>query len=242
MSELKKQLTTIIRDEYKDWFLSRNIPLKCVKGCATCCSVNVKITSIEGELIYDFIKDNKKEEWFAHVLNKPQSLVKVKQTTNGFAKVCLSGEGSGLVDIPCKGQCPFLEDNNCTIYEVRPFSCRCFVSTVLCETAATAEVDQLILSASTVIMQLLEHVAHREYWGNLLDVLLSLSDLPDNKAVRKNLNPSLDMQARARVISGEPVPGFLLDNEEYDVIMALVETIFNRTINGKRVEDILNGK
>ena len=242
MSELKKQLTKIIRDEYQDWFASRNVSLKCEKGCATCCSVNVKTTSIEGELIYDFIKEHNREEWFAHVLNQPQSLVKVKQTTNGFAKACLSGELSAQVDVQCKGQCPFLKDTLCTIYEVRPFSCRCFVSNVLCDTEATAEIEQLILSASTVIMQLLEHVSHREYWGNLVDVLLALSDLPGNKAIKKHLNLSIDMQGRARVVSSEPIPGFLLDNVEYNTIMALVEKIFNRTIDGKRVEDILNGK
>ncbi len=240
---MKKQLTRIIRDEYKEWFAGKHINTKCHKGCATCCSVNVKVTSIEGELIYDYIKEESREEWFATLLNTPQSAEKVKQSTNGFAKVCLAGDGEVQTETPGQGRCIFLNDDMCAIYDVRPFSCRCFVSTVLCQEESTAEVDQIVLTASTLIMQLLEHVAQGEYWGNLHDVLLSLSDLPGNKAIRKHLvSRSMDMQARARVISGQPIPGFLLDDKEYDRIMVLLEKIFNRTIDGRRIEDILNGK
>lgn len=245
MGDLKKQLTLIIREEYQNWFASQNIPVKCTKGCAACCSVNVKITSIEGELIYDFIKEHSCEEWFAGLLNTVQSGEKVTQTTNDFAADCLAGKSSGVMESPGKGVCLFLEDNKtCSIYDVRPFSCRCFVSTVLCEETFIAEVEQTILTASTVIMQLLEHVGQKEYWGNLQDVLLALSDLPVNKPVRKYLTGShtLEMQARARVLSGKPIPGFMLDDKEYGIIMALLEKIFNRTIDSRRLEDILNGK
>ncbi len=240
---LKKQLTEIIREEYQKWFVAQNIATKCEKGCATCCSVNVKITSIEGEIIYDFIQEQGREEWFGTILNREQSTEKVKQTTNDFAKACLAGEEAVVQEKQGTGQCPFLQDNICSIYTVRPFHCRCFVSTVLCETQATAEVDQIVLTASTVMMQLLEHVAQKEYWGNLQDVLLSLSDLPGNKGVHKYITSrSMEMQARARVLSSQPIPGFLLDDEEYEIVMVLLEKIFNRTLDGRRVEDILNGK
>jgi Fe-S-cluster containining protein len=243
MSDLKKQLTLIIREEYQKWFSSRNIPVKCTKGCAACCSVNVKISSIEGELIYDFIKEQSREKWFASLLNTVQAGEKVTQTTNDFAGDCLAGKGNGTVEPPGTGSCLFLEDKMCSIYAVRPFSCRCFVSTVPCEETSTAEVDQIILTASTVIMQLLEHVGQKEYWGNLQDVLLALSDLPVYKTVRQYLaGRTLEMQARARVLSGQPIPGFMLDEKEYNTIMVLLEKIFNRTVDGRRIEDILNGK
>ncbi len=243
MSDVKKQLTLIIREEYQHWFTAQNISLKCAKRCATCCSMNVKITSIEGELIYDFIKEHGREEWFTQVLKRVQAGEKVTQTTNDFARECLAGNGNTTIDTAGKGTCLFLENNMCSIYDVRPFSCRCFVSTILCADESTAEVDQIILTASTVMMQLLEHVAQREYWGNLQDVLLSLSDLPVNKSVCKYFTDrTLDMQARARVLSGQPIPGFLLDDEDYDAVMVLLEKIFNKTLNGKRIEDILNGK
>ncbi|MDA3970424.1 MAG: YkgJ family cysteine cluster protein [Desulfobulbaceae bacterium] len=241
---LKKQLTHIIRREYQDWFESQGLPLQCGKGCATCCSVNVKTTSIEGELLYDFIREQGKEQWFADCLNTGQSgATPITQTTNGFAASCLAGEDVSGAEEPGRGRCIFLMGETCGVYEARPFSCRCFVSTVLCQSQSTAEVDQIVLTASTVVMQLLEHVAQREYWGNLQDVLLALSDLPPNKKVRQQLGGlSLETQARARLGSGQPIPGFLLDNKEYDTVMGLLATIFNRTIDGKRVEDILNGK
>ena len=240
---LKKQLTEIIRDTYQDWFSARKLPLKCEKGCATCCSVNVKTTSVEGELIYDYIKDTKREQWFAEKLNGVVGTESLKRTTNGFAAICLAGEDVSEVDPVGGGQCPFLVEAMCLIYPVRPFSCRCFVSQISCQKQDTAEVEQIVLTASTVIMQLLEHVAQREYWGNLQDVLLALSDLPGHKNVQQCLNDrSHEAQARARLLSGQSIPGFLLDEVEYKVIMPLLEQIFNKTIDGKRIEDILNGK
>lgn len=240
---LKKKLTQIIRDTYQDWFIQQDIPLKCGAGCASCCSVNVKITSIEGEMIYEHIIAQGQEAWFAGLLSHPVEHEAIHLTTNGFAKACLAGEVDIPTETPAEGQCSFLVDERCSIYEARPFSCRCFVSKVACSTEHTAEVPALILSASTVMMQLLEHVAQREYWGNMQDVLLALSDLPAHKAIRQNMKDrALDMQGRARILSGEPIPGFLLDDSEYGAVMELLQAIFDTSIEGRRVEDILNGK
>jgi Fe-S-cluster containining protein len=242
MSSLKRKLSLIIREEYKKWFAGQNISLKCDKGCAACCSVNVKITSIEGEMIYDFLQESGREEWFATVLKQPSQSEKLHLTTNGFAASCLAGEAAE-VDTPGLGHCPFLVDECCSIYEVRPFSCRCFVSTIGCGDQSTAEVPAIVLTASTVMMQLLEHVAQGEYWGNLQDVLVALSDLPKYKAIRKRMaGLSLELQARARLLKALPIPGFLLDDKEYGEVMTLLEKIFNTTVDGRRVEDILNGK
>jgi hypothetical protein len=177
------------------------------------------------------------------VLNEVRPGAILKQTTNDFAASCLAGEDVAGVETFSKGKCPFIVDATCSIYAVRPFSCRCFVSTVVCLDKATAEVEQIVLTASTVIMQLLEHVSQREYWGNLLDVLLALSDVSANKKVQQYLaNPSQALQARSRVLSGQPIPGFLLDDTEYDTVMGLLDSIFKERIDGKCVEDILNGK
>lgn len=242
MSSLKNKLSLIVREEYQNWFASKNLSLKCDKGCAACCSVNVKITSIEGEMIYDFIVESGREEWFAGVLKQSCKSEKIHLTTNGFAANCLAGKETE-VDTPGLGHCPFLMDGCCSIYEVRPFSCRCFVSTIGCGDQSTAEVPAIVLTASTVMMQLLEHVAQGEYWGNLQDVLIALSDLPKYRAIRKQVaDTSLEMQARSRLLSALPIPGFLLDDKEYDDVMMLLEKIFNTTVDGRRVEDILNGK
>lgn len=242
MNDLKKKLSRIIYEDYQNWFADRNLPLRCSKGCADCCSVNVKITAIEGEMIYDFIQDSGREQWFTGVLTSPVNNEKIHLTTNGFAKACLDGDGHIPQEVKGRGQCPFLVDKTCAIYEARPFSCRCFVSTVNCASGSSAAIPSLVLSASTVMMQVLEHIGQREYWGNMQDVLIALSDLPAHKSVRKNLpGQSLEMQARARLLSGQPIPGFLIEDKEYAEITDLLGIIFNRSVNGKRVEDILNG-
>lgn len=243
MTELKKQLTECIRAEYQTWYAKQDIKLHCHKGCATCCSVNVKITSVEGELIYDHIREKGLETWFAEKLCLEQKSSGLKHTTNGLARICLAGEGEAESEAKTEGVCPFLEENICQIYETRPFSCRCFMSTIPCDQDSIAEIDQAIVTGATVVMQLLEHVGQREYWGNLQDVLLALSDLPNHKDVRDCFPvASKDMEARARTLCAEPLPGFLLDEEDYDNVKSLLDGIFNRTINGQRVEDILNGK
>ncbi len=241
MNDLKKKLSRIICEEYQNWFVGLNLPLKCSRGCADCCSVNVKVTATEGELIYDFILANGREQWFAGVLAMPVDNEKIHLTTNGFAKACIDGNDDIPQEIKGRGQCPFLVDKTCAIYEVRPFSCRCFGSTVNCTSGGSAEIPALVLSASTVMMQLLEHVGQREYWGNLRDVLIGLSDLPAYRPVRTLSDQSLEMQARARLLSGQPIPGFLIEDKESSAITDLLGIIFNRTVNGKRVEDILNG-
>ncbi len=75
-------------------------------------------------------------------------------------------------------RCPFLEDGCCSIYDVRPFSCRCFISETVCKPGVPAVIGETYLSASSAVMQIIEHLGQGEYLGNLFDVLLALCDLP----------------------------------------------------------------
>ena len=72
----------------------------CKKGCSYCCHVDVGITIIEAQYI---------------ALNTGHKYTPVKKRQHkGYHKT--------------KTPCPFLVDDNCSIYEFRPLACRMFYS------------------------------------------------------------------------------------------------------------------
>lgn len=75
--------------------------IACKKGCSACCKMNVSISSVEAEQIalYSQKNINHLKRSIAHDI----------------------GHFSGIA-------CPFLIDNVCSIYEVRPYMCRAHVS------------------------------------------------------------------------------------------------------------------
>lgn len=84
-----------------------NIPQTSCAGCATCCNWgSPPAFFIEYLNMYKYLRDNMKDNW--------QEIL--KRSTEYFYLE--------LVDPNQK--CPFLVDNKCSIYSVRPFTCRSF--------------------------------------------------------------------------------------------------------------------
>ncbi len=239
MLPIKEKVLQAIVEEFEQWQNEDNV---CQKGCAACCTQNVQITAVEGESIHRKIREEGKEEWFAAKLQEKGQTKKQLLTTNGFAASCLAGEESVPESYGNAEICPFLEGNYCTIYEVRPFSCRCFISSKKCGPNSPALIAEHYLSASSAVMQVIEHLGQGEYYGNMFDVLLSLCDLPENRVYRNYLPASLADQCRANVTKALPLPGFLLVEEEMPKVQPLLEAIFARKVGDKSIEDILNNK
>lgn len=81
--------------------------MQCKNGCSQCCYVSLSVFNIEAQLIKDWFtaleiseKEVLKEKWLAPV--------QVKENFFGEAKE----------------SCPFLLNESCSIYEVRPIICR----------------------------------------------------------------------------------------------------------------------
>jgi hypothetical protein len=49
------------------------------------------------------------------------------------------------------------------------------------------------------------------------------------------------MQARLQTLTAKPLPGFLISEECAEKVSTLLQTIFDSDVNGRRVEDVLNG-
>ena len=238
---MKEAVYQIILDQFEDW--ASKYDRACGRGCSACCTQNVTMTALEGEIILSYVREKGLESWLAEKLSQIPTYDRPLMTTNEFAHACLVGQDADPGDNGSLSTCPFLEETICKIYPARPFSCRCFISAVSCSSTRPARIPEHYLSASTAMMQLIEHLGQKQYWGNMLDVLLSLCDISLNNSIAEHLDdPTRIMQGRLRTHSARPLPGFLLTEEDERQLLPLLAAIFTSQIDGKSVEDILNGK
>jgi len=179
-----------------------SIDFACGPGCATCCTRSVTLTTGEGRLILDNLQELGRElpplPFDAQPLRPPL-------TTNALAALYLAGQEPGEeAESPWFFEpCFFLRDGLCTIYEVRPFACRSFGSTISCTATGMAEVPDWYLTLATVVNQVLEDQDQGGSWGNLADVMAFLAGQADD-----------EYRGSGRLLANHPLPGFLLLPEE----------------------------
>ncbi|WP_300666976.1 YkgJ family cysteine cluster protein [Desulfoluna sp.] len=152
--------------------------LACAKGCATCCTRNVTLTTLEGRRLYDWIASEAPHlmDEIKKDAHKPRQIP--TYTINGLTDLCMAGdEVPEESSDPGWGACPLLsEEGLCQVYEARPFACRSMVSQTRCEEGGFAEMDDLTLTVNNALMQYIEHTDDKGLTGNLTDVLLLLED------------------------------------------------------------------
>ena len=212
-----------IYDAFSEW--STRFPFACHKGCATCCTRSVTMTSLEGQGIMTYLAGNGRQAELATPDFQPTATRTARLTTNGFVAAHLRDEA---VEEPANWDlrpCPFLADNACTIYDVRPFGCRLFASLTPCAQTGAAEMPPGYLAASTIMLQLIEHLNRNGRWGTLVEVLGGLAG-----------------EGQADTF-GEPtaaVPGFLIAPDERAAVEPLLHALFERDINGQTFEQWLH--
>lgn len=237
---MKDQILLTIYDIFTGW--SEDKEAACCRGCATCCTQNVNITALEGEVILRFVRKHKMQQWIAEKLQHNRPLYRPTMSTNDFARACLEGRNVDFEETGNQAACPFLDDNLCLIYEARPFTCRMMISEQTCSAGRPALVPAHYFAASTAVSQVIEHLGQKEYWGNMLDVLPALCDISEHEAVSQHLNTTIMMHARMQTLTARPLPGFLFTEEEEKTVSPLLHAIFDARVDGKRIEDILNGR
>lgn len=237
----KQLILDTIYQKFDQW--SSDVPAVCSKGCSTCCTQEVTVSAPEAEKILQYIIDNHKLDWFAQRVKLYNPPAPPTCTTNEYAQACFDQQEIEQPEKREGGTCPFLIDNSCSIYEIRPFSCRCFISKTLCSKVQPAEVPEYYLSGSTAVQQLLEHMGQNDYWGNLFDVLLALCTVYEYSQVGDHLpTDGSAANAKQRVKWAKPLPGFLLTEEDIEQVGPLLQSIFEAEIEGKTIEEIFNGK
>lgn len=239
----KKEILQAIFDVYEEW--TYNKEFACEKGCAACCTQNVTMTAVEGELLLQHVREHELGKWFADSLqncngeNTEQPIL----THNAFARNCLQGVETDMGGPPLlQKACLFLaEDNSCKVYEARPFGCRCFFSLEDCRSSGTAKQPDELLGINTVTMQIVEHLGQKEFWGNIYDILLALCGLTENTDIAGLFQEKGQLAAaNTRLLKAEPLPGFLIMPEEQENVGGYLEALFKKKIEGKSLENILN--
>ncbi len=156
-----------------DAFMEK-LDLACRAGCDLCCTRNVSVTSQEAALIARYLAKTGQRELLEKIdpvkqLPRFQPLT----TTNTLAYLCRKGDPppDEACD-PAWRPCPFLTQGHCPIYAARPFTCRCMVSTSVCQRGGQAEMSDYLLAIHTVFMQFIEHADASGCTGNLIDMVL----------------------------------------------------------------------
>ena len=212
-----------IYDIYTDW-ITGQFPLVCRKGCAHCCTQSVTMTTSEGRNISAFLQSGDpsvpaRENFSKNLFDPTASPSKPPvPTTNRLAAFCLNRKAPPENPSSWNMEpCLFLHDGCCSIYSVRPFGCRSFGSLQECRAGGEAVVPPLMVTVNTVFMQVIEHLdRHEGFWGSMNDILRYLTD-ENAIEFRKNVLPAL------------PIPGFLLEPGEQEVVAGLLARLDQAT-------------
>lgn len=211
-----------IYDTFERW--SGRFPFACQKGCATCCTRSVTMTTLEGRMIRAHLVAQGRRAEMGGTAFAPSPSQTIQLTTNGFVGAHLQGEA---VEEPAGWDmrpCPFLAENSCTIYAVRPFGCRLFASRNPCAQSGAADMPPGYLTASTIMLQCIEHLDENGRWATLVEILNGLAG---------------EGRADGFGVPTAPIPGFLVAPEERGVVEPLIDDLFRHEINTKSFEQWL---
>ena len=162
------------------------LDLACEKYCAHCCTTSVTLTTVEAYKIMMALQSNPPVDWIEKVRRAvAQAHFKPKITTNQLANLCALGIKPPEEENSQWDACPFLSDELCQIYAVRPFGCRCLSSRHDCGATGYADMEDYVLTVNTVFLQSIEHMDDNGCTGNLLDMLEMMS-LKENRRAYEN--------------------------------------------------------
>jgi Fe-S-cluster containining protein len=153
--------------------------LACHAGCSTCCTRNVTLTSIEAIHILNGYENQHAilHSRLSNVMEEPRFIPAM--TTNRLSELCHANQDvpdETLPETPLP--CPFLENDRCLIYSVRPFACRCMNSFSSCHKTGFAEQSEWMVALNTLYLQLIEHLDCNGWSGNLIDLIWHLTVQP----------------------------------------------------------------
>jgi Fe-S-cluster containining protein len=222
----KKQV--IIERIYQiyDQFIN-GFDVACKKYCASCCTRNVTMTTLEGHIIAKFLKLKGKTDLYANIQKSSYKKRFIPQITiNGMADLSLQGKNIPHEQSDTRwGECPLLTNNQCPVYQVRPFGCRCFVSRIQCKTNSYAEIDPFVFTVNSLFLQFIENVDQDGCFGNLTDILLFMMTGESEKILEKGIIKCQN----TRMIANRPAKVFLIPPEHQDrietILMALRKSL-----------------
>ncbi len=192
----------------------------CKKGCVSCCTCNVTLTTLEMAYLWDGLSLDQKgvlERGVAHfgasVRYRPQT------TTNGLAALCMADEAIPEEENdPAWGRCPLLtKEGTCPIYHRRPFGCRALLSEINCADAGYARIPPLTLTLNNLFLQYIEHLDAHGVTGNFIDMI--------HCAVSTENEKEIAPQVSAFLIPNRPIPALMVPPEHAESVRPVLQRI-----------------
>ncbi len=197
----------------------RDFSFACQKGCSTCCTVNVAVTTLEADMVARTVGDGPSGELLESLAAAATSPRYIPTTTlNRNTWQIMRGEeitedrgehGDGL--------CPLLDSSGlCSVYESRPFACRAMSSATPCGEQGAADMDPFLITINLSMYQIIEHLdSHGGFTGNLAGLLhASLKKSDDasedsqvDEGSRENVNTMMEVR-------NCPLPGFIVPPDD----------------------------
>lgn len=219
--ETKLEILDQIYEIY-DRFCAR-LRVACERKCASCCTGNVTLTTLEGyRLIEDMLQKDKTDFLDRLKIANGTQRFQPRISTNQLADLCRQGkevpeEDSG----PASTTCAFLEKDICPLYSNRPFGCRCMMSRRKCGEISYADMDDFVLSVNTVFLQTIEHIDSDGYYGNMIDVLQFFTSQKHREAYGKG---TLDMTG-THMIPNQPMTVLFIPPEHQGRMVPILQAL-----------------
>ncbi|MDZ7663830.1 MAG: hypothetical protein U5K27_00600 [Desulfotignum sp.] len=200
--------------------------LACGPGCAGCCSCNVTLTSIEARWMTDRLPSSRREPLLETITHRfPAKRYIPKMSANRFARLCMEDADADLPEEendPSWGNCPLLENDLCTVYDVRPFGCRAMVSETDCRDTGCAKMPPWILTVNNVFLQAIEHLDRNGYFGNLSDMLQLI--LSGNELTHHDMQHH-DLKNSGLFVKNEPIKYLMIPPEHREQMAPIVRNL-----------------
>lgn len=209
--------------------LTGSMTLACGPGCAGCCTCNVILTRLEARWMIDVLPPPRQKSLRETLSFRFPSKRYLPQTsTNRFARLCM--EDADLPEEendPAWGKCPLLENDRCTVYDVRPFGCRAMISVTDCRNTGSAQMPPWILTVNNVFLQAIEHLDQDGYSGNLSDMLLmALSGKkPTHQDMQNHDIENKSLENKRLFVKNEPITGLMIPPEHREQMAPIVRTL-----------------
>lgn len=221
--ETKQQTLTLVYRLFENFYSSEK--LACKRRCATCCTCNITLTTLEGYKIITHPDARLKSSLLKRVhanVHRKRFLPQI--TTNGIAQRCMTGKDIPDEDLdPEWGPCPLLSDQECSIYLIRPFGCRCMMSYTTCAETGYADIDDFTLTVANLFNQYIEHLDQDGLSGNLLDILLFFENNNYLELYTKGMIPAVS----EGLIPNIPIPVLMIPPEHRQRIQPLLNALGN---------------
>lgn len=226
---------------FNDW--ADRFSFCCSKGCSVCCTQNVTITSLEAKNIIHFLHSNNRIKLTVRQLRRVKHTQAPRLTTNEYVQGSIDNHELHQQHTDQSTTCLFLEENVCTIYPVRPFSCRCFTSQKICTAENPASIPDEYLYGAIITQQILEHLDQSRPWGSMTDMLIGQIHAPSATISPPDSSETNSFEeATSRLLVCKPCSQLCIHQHHELSLSALIESIFSTQVGTHTIGQIVNGR